>query len=356
MIGDGNQYVIFDCKNPSYLNRDHKLIVIKNHVLNDEIKRQNHPMNKLKPQYLCNKTTSVWSITRSKGFEHGGYVAFDDANQKAADLNFDVLTEEKFTRDYFKQLKKTKPQITDKDVNEIVDLIFYLTHHPSHYKQDSAKGSKEIDSNIEKGGKIPDNLIASRKELAKIILEKMPKNIEKTDGFQKEYVGDGFTFILFDCEHPKYLFPMSNGNEKYEVRRPSENFLRVLPEVGYCDKEDNIWKRTVQKLDEIYPTYLTIDAKQLDVGFAPLASFIVMMKKTNMCDDYMKFFLHPAYWNKKFKKPVECSAEAKLKEDSEVIDSILSKNTTPIAEASTTKKRRGSNTGKKLTKLFRLKN
>lgn len=280
-------------------------------------------MNKLGPGYLCNRTTQVWSISKSEGFEEGGYVIFDDKNRNQADFNFQVLTEESYLRDYFNSAKTYKESLTDKQIDKLLSDIFYLTHHPTHYKQDKTKQSAEIDTNSKKGEDISEPLKSIREQQAKSLTDKitrLEKNFTfvKDKNFQRDYIGDGFTSILFNCEDPMYLFPRENyDDKKLDIKQPSGLFIIAVREIGACNKSENVWRRKEKLKNEPFRSYLTIDAKSLDIGLSPTANFLFKLnEKKSLCEEYLKYFNHPYYWitNSKaglFSKPIECSSRAK---------------------------------------------
>lgn len=283
MIGNGRQYVVFDCKQPSYLDRDHNLVIIKQKI------QSNNPET---IEYTCNQKTNLWSIG------HEGYISFNDQNQQPnGDATFEILTKEIYIRNYFQKKLMTKNiQLTNKDIDGIIDLIFYLTHHPSHYTQ---------------------NFNRKRSHTETLLTDQLFEKIAKVNSsFDKNLIGNGFNFILYDCKEPKFLYPKKDSkylNESdFEVRKPTETLMKSIAHQSYCDERDQMWKSSKQPVDEIYASYIAVDASKLGslkLGYSPKASLLIMLQSSELCDEFMKVFLHPSYWNENFTKPAECSKD-----------------------------------------------
>ena len=120
---------------------------------------------------------------------------------------------------------------------------------------------------------------------------------------------DGFTFILFDCDDPKYFFPKIDKNrnllDRPEIRKLPSMFRKAMQKVAYCDSEDQLWKSATQQIDEMYAPYLAFKPLKEKLTFTPLTSLI--LKEKSVCEDYLKFLLHPGYFNKDSKPPIECN-------------------------------------------------
>lgn len=69
MIADPRCYVVVDCSRPSYVSSDRRLVVLSNHILNDHLKRKQHPMynatSEEEDAYTCDRSENVWRVNPS---------------------------------------------------------------------------------------------------------------------------------------------------------------------------------------------------------------------------------------------------------------------------------------------------
>jgi hypothetical protein len=154
------------------------------------------------------------------------------------------------------------------------------------------------------GNKTSSDLISFRAIKSEEFSNKILKNGEYT--LVKSL--DGFTFILFDCDDPKYFFPKidkTRNLDRPEVRKLPSVFRKAIQKVAYCDSEDQLWKSSTQQIDEMYAPYLAFKPLKEKLTFAPLNSLI--LKDKSVCEDYLKLLLHPGYFNKDSKPPIECN-------------------------------------------------
>lgn len=82
MIADPHCYVVVDCSRPSYVSSDRRLVVLSNHILNDHLKRKQHPMYNAttgeEDAYTCDKSENVWRVNPSVFGGTSGFIGSVD--------------------------------------------------------------------------------------------------------------------------------------------------------------------------------------------------------------------------------------------------------------------------------------
>ncbi|CAF0877604.1 unnamed protein product [Brachionus calyciflorus] len=323
MISDVNSFVIFDCEKPSYIGPDNQLILLKNHIINYDIERRKDPRIKNESSaYMCDKNENIWRVNPDV-FKSKGFIGFDHDKAAEADSNFIVLADEKAIKDYFINIDKD-----GKITKKAIELAFSIIHHPKYYKVDKTKKSKLVDVFAEQDKKIPKWLRDLRSKQINDLYEKLTvetKNftIPKQSSLKEDTFGDGYSFIIFDCKEPSILHPTNQLNKPLLEKLNSSLFNIVLKKVGHCS-EDNIWRQGKKPDDKSEPEFfLTFDAKGQGLGFSPSIKLLKIMKIKGMCDDYMKYLYHPAYYLKNYKKPEQCTSSSVEKEEEDSIKNIL---------------------------------
>ena len=175
--------------------------------------------------------------------------------------------------------------------------------------------------------------------LAEKLFQKITKAF-KDKQLKRSIIGNGFDFIVYDCREPKYLF--DNQGES-ETKKVPEQLLRNLPKIAYCDEEEQVWRNNTMNVDEIHASYLTVNVKKSSAGYSPLGSLVTKLKQMNLCEEFLKFYSHPSYFNKNIKPPIECSDVKQVNKQNE------STKTTDSPSRNQTKNQ--SNTTKKRNKL-----
>lgn len=168
MIGSPNTFVIFDCSRPSYIDPNGRLIVLKNHVLNDHLERIQHPLYNDTDAYMCDKALdNVWHINPSL-FHETGYIGFDHSQPGEADRNFVTYADEKAIRAY---LIHQPTKITEK----IVNLALRIIHHPKFTSsvQNKKKLPIVVDVFEERDKKLPESLRQTRMKQMNELYEKI---------------------------------------------------------------------------------------------------------------------------------------------------------------------------------------
>ena len=117
-----------------------------------------------------------------------------------------------------------------------------------------------------------------------------------------EITGDGYDFIVYDCEEPIVNGKGVTFNSRQEYVSQMET---VKENSEYeCDPKDSTWRRTS---DSAYVTF-NIESNSFD-HFVELDTLETMRSK-NMCNSLMNFFRHPWYIQvQRIKKPEECKGE-----------------------------------------------
>ena len=306
MIDNGRAYLIYDCNTPSYISLNNQKIILKNHIINHEMKRKQHPLYNDTEGYICDSKENLWRINPDPkaGWNQNGLIAFaDDVEPAFADKNFVILMDEKSIRDFL----KTKISSV-KMIDSIIKLIFRIVHHPVYYIADSQKGVKNVDILAEQDKQIPDWIKILRKKETKLIYEKITRKssnitIVLDKNKLENVIGDGFSFIVFNCTRPSYIYP-SNTNEFNNltvVQIKSYEFLSLFNYIAYCDQIENVWHLKKSKY------YLTFDPKIMGLGYSPNERLLNIFNDKGVCNDFMKYLMHPFYYNKIiFKQPIEC--------------------------------------------------
>lgn len=320
MISDVNAYVIFDCKKPSYLKSGNQLVVLKNHIINYDIERRKDPRVNESSAYICDKTENVWRINPGM-FKRTGFIAFDDDKPADADNNFITLADEKTIKDYLVNIDENK--ISDK----IIELAFKITHHPKYYKADKTKKPKVVDVIEEQDKKLPKWLKNLRTKQIEDLYSRLTKKsnnftVEKHPKLREETFGDGYSYMLFDCDNPSYYYPKDEKNVAL-FKIESKEYKLLFNKMGYCNKNDKIWRSGKKPAGNKDSEFLTFDAKGKGLGFSPSVNLLKILKLKALCDDYMKYMFHPSYFNKKFKKPIQCTSKAGEQEEEKKIVNII---------------------------------
>jgi hypothetical protein len=307
MIDNGRAYLIYDCKTPSFTSLNNQKIILKNHIINHEIKRKQHPLYNDTDGYICDEKDNLWHVNPKAGWNHNGLIAFaDDVPPALADKNFVTLMDEKSIRDYLKTVM-TNHSSASQTMDYIVSLIFKIVHHPLYYETDKQKKVKTVDILAEQDKQIPDWIKNQRKKDTKLIYDKIIKKSPNItivlDKNKLEHViGDGFSFVVFNCIRPSYIYPkLSEFNNLTVVHISSSEFLALFNYLAYCNQSENVWRLKKNNY------YLTFDAKIMGLGYSPSKTLLNIFNDKGVCDDFMKYLMHPFYYNKMhFKQPSEC--------------------------------------------------
>ena len=127
MIGNenGKQFVVFDCDSPHYLNNNYGYGKISMTLL-DEIKNnKNYENDNQKTKYRCNKYNKLWEYSDPSD-NKVGFVSINESKIKKQ-KKFDILLDE---YDIQVELREKNKLIPAMDMDEIVNLILTVTHHP----------------------------------------------------------------------------------------------------------------------------------------------------------------------------------------------------------------------------------
>ncbi|RNA38108.1 hypothetical protein BpHYR1_051264 [Brachionus plicatilis] len=348
MISDVNAYVIFDCEKPSYIAPGNQLVTLKNHIINYDLERRKDPrITNESSAYMCDKNENIWRVN-PEIFKSKGFIGFDHDKAAEADGNFIVLADEKAIKDYVQNI-----DADDKLAKKIVQLAYTITHHPKFYRVDKSKNSKLVDVYAEQEKKIPPWLRDQRSKQINRLYKQLTKEgknftVPKHPKLKEDTFADGFSFIIFDCKDPSILHPTKD--KKALLKKLNDTlFSLVLKKTGHCT-DDKIWRNSANE------NFLTFDAKGLGLGFSPSLKLLTIMKMKGMCDDYMKFMYHPAYYLKGFLKPEQCTSDVGEKEEEKKINDILDehfgKKSTRPAKPLKRSKTRGQKKKSKKQKLI----
>lgn len=349
MISNTNAYLIFDCERPSYIRTKNQLVVLKNHVINDSIERKKHPAYNDTDAYICDKSERIWRINPDL-FKSTGYIAFDDTRPAEADSNFITVTDEKAIRRYLKNFDS-------KLASTVTELAFKIVHHPDYYKVDKSKKNLIVDVFEEQEKKLPKSFRALRNEEMSQLYDKITTkssnfSIDKQPGLKEHLFGDGYSFVVFDCENPSYVYQADKSPESIEtVKIESREMKLVFQKVAYCNRNDNLWRRKSQQKtppadnggEQNGDSFLTYDLKLKCIGFSPASDMLKILKIKGLCDDYMRLFHHPAYYLKKFNRPFECtSKQAEQDEEKKILKIVNDHRNRKNSDSDGRKKRKGT--------------
>lgn len=213
MINEGNVYVIIDCDKPSYIRSNHEVVLLKNHIINDSLMRKKHPNYNDTDAYICDKKENVWRVSPEM-FKKTGYIGFDEKRAAEADSNFIIFADEKQIKEY---LNNQEPKF----IRNVQELALKIIHHPKYFKANKVskkKPAKEVDIFNEQDKKLPKWFVELRKNEMNKLFGKIAASSDnftiENDATMKEYFfGNGYSFVLFDCQNPSYLFPKAGLNK-----------------------------------------------------------------------------------------------------------------------------------------------
>ena len=124
-MGNGKQYVIFDCKYPTYINSDN--ISIRSNLLKKEIDRFSKSTKNSKAKYICDKTSDLWKIVPSKRNEKGGLLSIDESIK--AKISIKILAD-------INQVREILGEQGSLFNNEfIINLVKDVTHHKKQIRR-----------------------------------------------------------------------------------------------------------------------------------------------------------------------------------------------------------------------------
>ena len=279
------------------------------------LERKKHPLYNDTDGYVCAPENSgKYGVWRNNPEERGafeGYIGLDEGHLDNADKHQFVLKDEQFIQKYMDENYEAIAQNLNGEKFEktkIIELILKAIHHPNYFPIDKNAKHASIDLVELESNRIPQQIQKLQEKKLKSILDKFDPSKSDSAQYYIDYFGDGFTFIVFNCTQPQYLYPNKDNNVNSVLLNMA--FQNLAKQNAYC-KDDGIWRVNDEGRADFKDSYFTYDARSESLGTVVPQSFYEVLINKTMCDDYMRFLNHPAYFNQSFKKPVECRAESK---------------------------------------------